>query len=130
MQSRQNNSRRREILEQVVRQEREDRYSYGVLRGVNVFGLTFFHSLPRNRAKIVLIASLGLVIVLGGCFGVVMGAAAMEASSFPIDIPNEVVERCMRYAMLSVVGLAVTILGVLIHASGATEDSHVRRPTV
>ena len=36
--------------------------------------------------------------------------------------------KAMRAALLAVLGLTVTIVGVLVHASGVTEDP--RRPSV
>ena len=103
--------------------------AYGVPRGVQLLGLNFFPSYPRNQAKLLLIAALGLVIILGGCFGIVFGVIVLE-TALGVDIPDRIIAKAMKGALLSVVGLTVTIVGVLVHASGSTEDYKERRPTV
>ncbi|QDZ20363.1 hypothetical protein A3770_04p28810 [Chloropicon primus] len=128
MQSRERRSKRRQIVEQLAERDQSGE-AYGVPRGVQLLGLNFFPSYPRRLAKLLLIAALGLVIALGGCFGIVFGVVVLE-TALGVDIPDRILAKAMRGALLSVIGLTVTIVGVLIHASGSTEDPRERRPQV
>ena len=44
------------------------------------------------------------------------------------NVPDRIILKAMRAALLAVLGLTVTMVGVLVHASGVTEDP--RRPSV
>ena len=68
----------------------------------------------------------GAVVAIGGAFGVVAGAVIVESTGQ--NVPDRIILKAMRAALLAVLGLTVTIVGVLVHASGVTEDP--RRPSV
>ena len=76
-----------------------------------------------------LIALFGLVVLLGGGFGVLIASHFLSVV-LGVAIPARVIDRAMHAAFVAVFGLAVTSVGVLVHASGATNDSQARRPTV
>ena len=121
--------------------------------------------LQRNQAKLLVIALLALVIMLGGCVGILIAAVLLNEGIMGFPIPAEIIRRATRMAFISMfgksclilyfpylksskngggvsqvsmvltcpaclfilLGVAVTVVGVLVHASGATEDPSARR---
>ena len=121
--------------------------------------------LQRNQAKLLVIALLALVIMLGGCVGILIAAVLLNEGIMGVPIPAEIIRRATRMAFISMfgksclilyfpylksskngggvsqvsmvltcpaclfilLGVAVTVVGVLVHASGATEDPSARR---
>ena len=117
--------KKRPIFDRLVKDSRHCGRG-GVPRGVTIWGLTLFPSVTKNRAKLLLIAALAAVVAIGGAFGVVAGAVIVESTGQ--NVPDRIILKAMRAALLAVLGLTVTIVGVLVHASGVTEDP--RRPSV
>ena len=117
--------KKRPIFDRLVKDSRHC-VRGGAPRGVTIWGLTLFPSVTKNRAKLLLIAALAAVVAIGGAFGVVAGAVIVESTGQ--NVPDRIILKAMRAALLAVLGLTVTIVGVLVHASGVTEDP--RRPSV
>ncbi len=84
-------------------------------------------SCQRTKAKLLIIAFFAGVAVLGASFGILAASLVLGEE---MHVPQRILDRAIRAAMLSVFGMVLALAAVMVHASGAAEDSQVRRPIV
>ena len=74
----------------------------------------------KKVALLVIITIFGMAVLLGGCTGVLLGGLYYEYL-LGVSLDSDILGRAMKVAFYAVVGLTVTVVGVLFHASGASE---------
>ena len=89
-------------------------------RGIKVFGLVFFEKLRPSTAKLVLILMFSFTFLFFTCLGVIIGCVFHERI-LGFQVSPFILARAARAATISFIGITVTIVGVVIHASGASE---------